>query len=345
LKRPDARRRTFQIVPYERVNGKLQYGKPLEHEALKSLNKSYLAGELTANDALLQIKQILIPKLKNQFHIPMRVELASKVSEGNLRAFMQYWNTEYRRKKLENPKNAKNEFLRALYTLEPLSLHSTDIDTIQDHWDARLKGTRHKRYGGRINQLLRYLKREVQISLDRADRAVTSWVSWEELQAINDCVSNPVLRDLYCMLWGTGLRLGEAFVLSTSDLKGNGTLFINSQMAPDLRIKKYTKNRIEHDAIILPVALEASLRWLAIPNKDSYRKRCQHPLINASKGKISPHTLRHSFVRALTDQGMPLDKVALLIGDTLKTTEDTYRGWRTSSNDLDFILKVLAKKA
>jgi len=346
LKKPDKTRKTFQIIPYQRIDGKKVYGFPLEHEALTALNSSFAKGQLSASEALMHVKKVLIPKLKNKFEMPEKLVVETRISEHNLRVYKDFWSAVYRRKKIRRPETARSQFLKALYYFEPLSLHSSDIDDIQDHWDKKLKETSHKRYGGRINQLLAFLKRGFQINLDAAKKPQLKWVTWEELEKINERVSNPVLRDLYRALWGTGCRLGEIFPLGPDDLKDNGAIYISKQVDSKLNELPYTKNNINHDTIVLPPAREAVERWLAIQNKSQYRKNSTHPLRDASRAAfphdrskwISPHKLRHSFVKFLTSRRVSLNEIKDLIGDTLKTTEDTYAGWVISSDSVDYVM-------
>lgn len=349
MKRPDAKRRSFQIVPYRRIDGKRVYSKPIESTVLASLNESLKRGTLTAAQVELEIKQKIIPELKRRAKVPEKAVADSMVSENNMKVFRAFWSKEYRRRKLERPSTAHDEFITALRILEPLSLHSCDVDELQDHWDRHEKGTRHKRYGNRINQLLRFLSRGFEIVTDRAVVPDLKWVTWEELERINELVANPVLRDLYRSLYGTGARLGELFVIEPSDIRANGTIYIHRQLTSAKELKPYTKNKKSHDTIVLKEALPALKRWAGVKDKASYRSRCQHPLINAARKafptdpvkQISPHKLRHSYVKKMVTLGVPLDRIAQLLGDRVSTIETTYRQWTVTDPEVDFIRSIM----
>jgi integrase len=349
VKKPDSSRRTFQIVPYEWANGKKVYSRPLEDASLAALNKSLRAGTLTEAQALLEIKTRLLPELRRRLGVPERVLAEAQVSENNLKVFKQFWSEEYRRAKLEYPPTVKHEFIAALRILEPLSLHTCTADELQDHWDKKESGTRHKRYGNRVNQLLRFLKRGFELRTDRAVTPPLKWVTWLELEQILEHVQDEQLRDLYRSLYGTGARLGEMLALEEDDVRANGTVYICKQIDRDKRLKPYTKNKKSHDTLILREALPAVKRWAKVPNKAALRSRCQKPLIEAAlktfpsnpTKQISPHKLRSSYVKQMLTLGVPLHRIALFLGDLVSTLETSYRQWVVSDAEIDFVKEIM----
>lgn len=354
LKKPDAKRRTFQLVPYQRLNGKKVYSSPIKHPELEALNTSLKSGTLEQHDAELQIKRKILPALRlaanGSANGSTDAVARSMIGDANLKAFEAFWATHYRRKKMERPSVAKDEFMTALRILEPLALHTASIDELQDHWNKKESGTRHKRYGNRINSLLKFLGRDVRIQTDRAVIPPLKWVSWSDLEKILEHVRDENLKDLYRTLYGTGARLGEMFAIASSDIKSNGTIFISKQIDRDKRLKRYTKNKKAHDTIILPEAMEAVKRWAAVDDKTSYRKRCQHPLISAAAKafpndpikQIGPHKLRHSYVKQMLTLGVPLDRVAQFLGDTISATEANYRQWTVSDAEIKHVRDLMA---
>lgn len=351
LKKPDSKRRTFQLLPYSRANGKKIYASPVDTPELAALNESLRQGTLTAAQCELEIKTKILPELKRRIGVKDKAQGESQVSENNLKVFKAFWTKEYRRKKLERPSTAYDEFITALRYFEPLSLHAADVDEIQDHWDKKLKGSRNKKYGNRINQLLTYLNRGFSIVTDRAVTPPLKWVTYDELQKILERVNNPVLRDLYEALYGTGARIGELFVISPEDVRDNGTIYISRQMTPTAELKPYTKNKKSHDTLILPEALPALKRWAAVKDKASYRKRAAHPLTEAAvatfpadrEKQISPHKLRHSYVKQMMTLGVPIDRIALYLGDRISTIETTYRQWTVNDSEIDYVKSIMAE--
>lgn len=349
LKRPDDKRRTFQILPYRLVNGKRLYQSPVSEPALKSVNDGVLAGRLSVADAEIEIKTKIIPELRRRASIPDKVIIDSLVSTQNMKVFNDCWAKEYRRKKMEDPKTARAEFMRALAILEPLSLYTCDVDTLQDHWDKKESGTRHKRYGNRINQLLRFLGRGFELRTDRAIVPPLKSVTWDELNSILEYLEEEPLKLLYRSLYGTGARLGEMLAIGPEDVRSNGTIYIHKQLDRYKRIKPYTKNKKSHDTVILNEAIESVKKWAAIPNKVEFRSRCQHPLIEAAKRafpkdtskQISPHKLRHSYVKKMLELGVPLHRIAQFLGDNVSTLEAVYRQWVVSDVEVDFVKSIM----
>ena len=349
LHKPSAKRRTFQLIPYQRINGKKVYSSPLKNADLDSLNQSVKDGTLTAAQALVEIKSNILPALRSRLGLRDKVLAESQVNENNLSAFKALWNKTYRRKKLECPQTAYDEFITAMRYLEPLSLHSSSADEIQDHWDRKLKGSRNKKYGNRINQILKHLGREFEIVTDRAVVPSLKFLTWEQLEKVLEKVEDPILKDLYRSLFGTGARVGEIFVLNETDIRENGTVYIGRQMTRSGEIKPYTKNKKSHDTVVLFEALPALKRWAAVKNKAVHRKRYAHPLTTAAKKtfpgepthQICPHKLRHSYVKKMMLLGMPLDRIAQFLGDKVSTVESTYRQWEVSDPEVDFVRAIM----
>lgn len=349
LKRPDSKRRTFQLVPYRRVDGKKVYGKPVESPELEALNQSYLSGSLNFGSALTELKTRIIPELKRRAGVKGKVLADAVISENNMRVFNEFWNEHYRRKRLQDKSVARNEFMQALKAFEPLSLHSSDIDVIQDHWDDKYKGTPHKRYGNRINQLLKHLHKP-EIATDAATTPPLKYVTWSELQAILEALKHPKkaeLKLLYQALWATGARLGELLV--DFDVRENGTVYIHQQIDKKRQLKDRTKNGKKHDTVVLEEGLEATRAWSKVPDKASFRTICQHPLIDAAVAafptrpdkQISPHKLRHSYVKRMMEIGMPVSRIAQFLGDRTSTVETTYRQWVVSDVEIDLVREIM----
>ncbi|MBL7542655.1 MAG: tyrosine-type recombinase/integrase [Bdellovibrionaceae bacterium] len=184
----------------------------------------------------------------------------------------------------------------------------------------------------------------------RRPHQIVKFVSFAELQKILERVEAPELKALYLTLFGTGMRLGEAFTINARSLKKNGTIYVDKQLTKNLKTRDI-KNSKPHHTILLDICKKGFEDWAKVENKEEWRKCCQHPLINASRKsftdpikQISPHSLRHSYCIHLIDLGVSLDKVAKLIGDSIKTTEEYYTGFVVSDNEVDLVKKVIGQK-
>lgn len=318
-------------------------------EALDTLNQTLKKGLVTSHQAELEIKNVIIPQLKKSLGIQDQAQIKSLINDQNYKIYTKFWEEEYLGRDLVAPGVSQGEFLKALSYIEPLSIMTSDRKEIQRKLDATLSGSRHKRYGGRINQLLGYLNRGFVLYLKKAEIPTVHYIDWTELQSIVSHIQNPDIQALAVVLFCTGARLGEAFTFKPRDLKADGSIFINQQMDRHLRIREI-KNRKPHKTLLLPEGQEAFQKWAAITNKQDLRKRTQHPIIDAAKKtfndkerQISPHDLRHSYAIHMLGLGVPIDRVAKLLGDSVKTTEDYYAGFVMSSNEIDFVKRIIEK--
>lgn len=238
----------------------------------------------------------------------------------------------------------------ALKAIDPLPLASASKVALQKMVDEKFNDIQHKRYTGRINGLLKFLGRPFILHRKRRPHQAVKFVSFAELQKILDRIEAPELKALYLTLFGTGMRLGEAFTINDRSLKKNGTIYVEKQLTKNLKITGI-KNSKPHHTILLDICKKGFEDWVKVENKEEWRKCCQHPLINAARKsfsnplkQISPHSLRHSYCIHLIDRGVSLDKVAKLIGDSIKTTEEYYTGFVMSDNEVDIVKKVIGQK-
>lgn len=319
----------------------------VKDESLDTINLNFKTGLITSDEALFLIKTQIIPRLKKEAGFQDKILIESLISEKNWNVFKQFWNKEYEGKSLISHYTAKQEFYVALKALEPLSLISSSRKEIQKKLDYEFNEVRHKRYSSRINALLRFLGRDFIINPKRRSTQEVRYVTWSEFQTVLSKVKDENLKNLYIVLYCTGLRLGEAFTINQRDLKTNGTIYITKQL-DRLYKPRETKNRKNHRTLILKEGIEAFDKWSGLENKEKYRNIASHPLINASRKcfkdkarQISPHDLRHSYVIHMLGLGVPLDRIAKFIGDTIQTTEKFYAGFVTSDNEIEFVKNII----
>ncbi len=349
IKKPTHGRRTFAI--HKKIYRKNQ--KPLqpkiEAERLKSINSNFLSQLLTEEQALIQVKK-LVEDLKSEAGLSrQRANIRNEILKANRKVFEKLWEQHYIGRDIVSPETAEREFLVALKAIDPLPLASASKIALQKIVDEKFNEIQHKRYTGRINALLKFLGRPFILHRKRRPHQEVKFVTYQELQKILDRIEAPELKALYITLFGTGMRLGEAFTINDRSLKKNGTIYVDKQLTKNLKLTN-VKNRKHHSTILLDICKKGFLEWAAVENKEDWRKCCQHPLINAAravfkdpKKQISPHSLRHSYCIHLIDRGVSLDKVAKLIGDSIKTTEEYYTGFIVSDNEVDIVKKVIGQ--
>jgi integrase len=347
VKKPRKDRKTFSIIPYSNNEyGKKLYLSPIQDEALTAINLQLKSGLLTLDQATDHVYKIILPRLKKEALNKAIGE--ARIAEQNRKLFLEFWASEYAGKKILRPEIARNDFIAALEGIGSVSLAAASKDELQKKLDKAFpENNRNNRYGAKLNQVLRFLKRDFSLYTARKDTPLVSYLTINELQSLLTYIEEPEIKDLCSVLFCTGVRLGEAFTLKPRDLKPNDSIFIRQQLTHDGRIRDI-KNRKPHNTILLPEGRKAFLRWSAIEDKSKFRFTGQSKIISAAKKafadkerQISPHDLRHSFAIHLLGIGVPLDKVARLLGDSLKTTEEHYTGFVMSDNEINFVSKII----
>jgi integrase/recombinase XerD len=148
--------------------------------------------------------------------------------------------------------------------------------------------------------------------------------------ALLGAVRSPVYRSVLGVMYGCGLRIGEAVAVTVQD--------VDKQRLAIRVVGKGNKERLAP----LPQRLLEDLRrvwtthphsvWL-FPNKrgtdhvdegELYKVFAQVRHEQGLDDTIKPHSLRHSFATRLMEQGMPAETVRILLGHASLKTTQTY---------------------
>jgi integrase len=354
IKRPDAKRRTFSVHrKIYRENLPPQQPK-LVDERIEAINSQFLAGTLDEQSAWRQIKQV-IESIKEKEKLPDHLINKQLASEDNEKLFKALWKRKYEKnRKILRKHTAMNEFKYAINALGDCSLFSIEENELIDLCHQIFLDHQHKRYVGRINSLLAQAKRGFKLKTKKPEKTRIRYVTWDEFIKIRSNIEDVNLRNLYTTLFVTGVRLGEAFTIDPDKVLKGRPLPISTQLTESLIVRQ-RKNKVPYEAIILEFGFEAVRQWanLDFKIKQSYRKRCQHPLIKIARKlfpneplkQISPHDLRHSYCMHLLGQGVNITQVSKLIGDTVRTVESHYSDLIQSKAEYELVLKLLNQKS
>lgn len=364
VKKPGGLRRSFAIMkdvifdpgdtsaPKDLKTGKRKTRVQEVHSCneIDALNQRFLAEDIDEAEALRQIKKVIIPRLKNESGVRARAIDESRFCEDNYRLFVKFYEKEYEEnddKVREDAtlENAQIELKKAIIMIEPLPLTTVDKRTLKKHWKDHVEEndltiTAQRRYGTRINQLLRFAGRDFILVLPRKDSIEDiHHLTKDEfdhglipaIQKYNDREAELLAK----VLFGGGLRYGEAFVFNDpSEIQNNRTVHVARQMDRKLKIRAL-KNKKKHNTIILPDYVDAFKEWCALPDKKALRVRLHKKIWeyakvafpNTPKKQISNHDLRHSFaIYLLGEMGLSISDVAMLIGDEEATVRAHYTG-------------------
>lgn len=149
--------------------------------------------------------------------------------------------------------------------------------------------------------------------------------------ALLGAVRSPVYRGTLAVMYGCGLRIGEAVAVMVKDIdaqrmvirvvgKGNKERLapLSQALLKDLRHMWWTTHR--------------HAQWLFANKRGSdhvdegelYKVFAQVRKEQGLDDAIKPHSLRHSFATRLMEQGVPAETVRILLGHASIKTTQTY---------------------
>lgn len=357
LKKPGKKRRTFAIIKDVKYADGRREQTQVDDKELDSLNEAVKSKVTSPAVAEILIKEKIITRLKVAAGIKDRVALESLISDDNLDVFRKFWEVEKvrpikgnKRRRETGTAAAYYDFLRSIRNIEPLSVHVATKADLQAKSD-KLKGNRDQRNTSiRVNQLLRFLKRDIQLLVSEKEYKEVSYVTWDELQKIIPHIHSEEVKLLAATLFCTGVRSGEAFAFNDKKvLKPNGGIYVHKQMVKATgEIVGYLKNGNPHTTVILPFGKEEFAQWcdLSLEKKRRIRKdiACQQITRAAKKAFpkdrskwISPHDLRHSYAIYMLEKGATLSDIAMLLGDDETTVRKYYTGYVLTDRAIDRI--------
>ncbi|MGK5086915.1 site-specific integrase [Bdellovibrionota bacterium FG-2] len=346
IKRPTGKRRSFAIIRDTiHFDGKREQVQ-VDDSRLDAINLNLQRGLLTAENAHTQTKG-LVGTLKSEANVKQRESIDAQLSDQNRKLFTTFWAEKYATRYLKNESSTRNDLLRALKAIDPLSLVTATKQQLKDALD-KCEAYQQRRHCIRINQLLEFLSRGFSVEKKPRPHSYPDYVTWEELQKILPHIHSPEVRNLAVALFGTGARIGEAFSPAFSRLKPNGTIHISTQMDLQGRIREI-KNETPHHTILLPKAKEGYLAWCEVENKQAFRNAAINQIIRASRlafpkrkdKQISAHDLRHSYAIHLLSKGASLSQIALCLGDTVATVQLHYTGFVMTDESVERLTKLM----
>lgn len=349
VKIPAGSRKTFAIVRDVKYADGRREQVTVEDESLKALNQNLLSGLIGLGDAEIQVRTVIKPRLERQAGAREKKDAEETVSEHNLAVFRKYWQHLNKERALKNPISTRNDLLAAIRAIDPLSLTTASRDELREALNIQTD-KHYRRYAIRVNQLIRFLGREFSLPLKPIEQEEVHYVTWDELQQILPKLPSEESRVLAKVLFCTGVRLGEAFMLTHRKLKSNRSVFIDKQLTHKFDVRGL-KNGKPHDTVLLPQGQEAYKTWCGY-SEDQRRKlrnTISHQLLNAARKvfkdkerQISPHDLRHSYAIYLLERGATVTEIAFMLGDTEAVVRKHYTGWIANDRMVDNINKLLA---
>ena len=155
-----------------------------------------------------------------------------------------------------------------------------------------------------------------------------------DVAALWAVISQPRDRAWFALMWRAGLRVGEVVTLELADI------LAPAQAEQPARIRVCGKGQKERLVLLTADAYAVLLTWLQVrpasPHPQVFLNQRGHPIsTNGIQGllrnygqqagcAVTPHQLRHTFARQVTEAGMPITSLGKLLGHAQVSTTEIY---------------------
>jgi len=211
----------------------------------------------------------------------------------------------------------------------PLRLGRDELRAFVDHLLTRkLSPQRVIQYLAALKFLYAHtLGRPVEVSwikYPRVKRRVPAVLLGSEVERLLAAIELPLFRALATVLYGAGLRVGEALVLEVKDvLSDRGLLHVRAGKGGHERFAMLPPRLLsslrEYRRVVRPKPplLFPSPRTGGPSDRQALRRALHHAATAANiQKRVTPHVLRHSFATHLLEMGTDMRIIQQLLGHT-----------------------------
>lgn len=342
-------RASFSIVKRTISTGAKPQNETLQLDQLNGVNERFKKKDLPFESALIHAKQIVSGLYEHYWStLPAVIH-----NEGNLKILDEYWEKEFADKDLVEPASSYNRLVRAVEAVGHLSLISASKEELQKEIDPKFKGNRQRSIISALNQILKYLGRNLRLRKVREEVREVRYLNEKEFETFISHIEDPKLKLIYIAAFSAGLRVGEVFAVRPTDIH-NGVLNVATQIDRS-RTRRITKNRKVRKTLILDRWLKDVRTWAEIPlnEKMPYRNLPFSKITKRICKKLFPkdpmkhcviHDCRHSYAIYLVSKGVSLSQVAQALGDSVAVAEKHYSGFILTPESIDLMKAVLRRK-
>ena len=276
----------------------------------------------------------------------------------------------------------KLDFFSAVQKLENLSLKTARKNDLQNQINKIEKNSIQRRTCSRINSLLSFYGRKMKL-LKRKDDTKPFIISETDFKQLLFNIQAPRdfkkytedVKNLFVVLYYTGLRIGEAFALQTDNTEireydrklnyivGNH-VYVNSQMLQEKVLNNIRKNKFdttktdkERISVLYPNKLMKRIdTWVNLPISEkekirdigfSYviKKAFEKTFPNKKKDleRIKAHDCRHSYATNMLSLGLNISQIAKLLGNGVNVSEKYYLPSSLTPESLELIERTIQK--
>ena len=336
-------RATFAIVK-DVLNGDERTTSTVSDSRIDSINASFKSGMALDKCMTLirEVREDLYEKLKSKEKVVH--------NSDNRKLVEDYFKVRYAKKiniRKESKDSMRYDLLRAVECLGALSLYTATEDQIQNCTN-KLPSTKQRRTVMRLRQLLKHIGRtDVMLQLAFEDERLVNYLEMNEVdQLIEYFAEDRIMACLIGIGAKAGLRLGEIYALEKSSVRKDGTLLVLKQKLVDgtFRKPKHNKTRV---AVVVDDGMDYVVEWLKIPqaDKDAYRAGQNRIPRNVVKGceklfddevkQLTFHDTRHCYGIHLVSKGVPVDLIALSMGNSPEVCKKHYLGFILSDSSIE----------
>ena len=140
------------------------------------------------------------------------------------------------------------DFRRAIEALGDKSLQSSSQFVLEKEIKKQFKGEKQRRIVSRLNQILKFLKRDITLRKDRPEKRKVQYLTVDEFKKVLACIEDPYLKTLCEVCFESGMRVGEAFGVEKTGISKN-YVRVHQQLDKEGTLRE-TKNRKERLAFV-----------------------------------------------------------------------------------------------
>ncbi|MEK2690466.1 tyrosine-type recombinase/integrase [Bdellovibrio sp. GT3] len=363
IKAPQAGKKSWILISYYLLAAdrkKRIYVKPNADlcAKVKKINCRLLSGTIDEN----QVRTLLgdlIQKQYERYEVQSRAVRDARLSEINEKLFAAYWAERYApRTKLKDKTSPRLDIKKALSMIGNLSLLTAkkiELENALEKYQTR----QADRATSRLNEMLKWLDRKengvpLRLEAPAPEIREIQYCTLEEFSKILVHIEDVELKLFASVLFGAGLRVGEALALGEHNLR-NGVLRIAQQIDKSGKRVLPKKNSVG-DVVVVPEFINSVKQWLKVEDKLKLRYKLYDSLYDAARKAfpksaigqvdrrwISPCDIRHSHAIYLLENGVSMTQVAQNLRNGIKVCQQYYTGFGNTDGTIDLIKKTLAK--
>lgn len=335
IKRPGPRAKSMSYAIIAYVDSKpRQYLKlaPELKSKVDSINK------LKPENAEMLLREIINEEYRKS-NVVNQTFKQVKLSEENSKILDQLWADKYEAKSLVDEDSAWYDFERAVKRIEPLSLYvASALDIKKRLKETCTNNNQQRRAISQLQEIFKYLKREVLLSKPKADFKEIIFLKEAEVKALAEKAPSIEFKLCVYALFGTGCRIGEALILGPNDIINERLIHVGKQRTRKGIVKRPKWEKTGNVTVITSMWSHVK-EWVAI-DRSQFDRWAFYKFVT-SNSKISPHGLRHSHAIHLLSCGASLEAVSNNLRNRIEICQKHYTGYAHTDDSAEMLKKLI----